>query len=662
MAKNNELAAVIFKHADELSAVPVAHFFVEKHAQTVDGINEAKTRKTELELAKQKFEPLETRFLTRQTALKEAETKLAEFYAPLGGKSFRALLDEKISEQPVFTERLSAHNRAQTLQHERDGLSASSDAGLLEKAKLKAQQLALTGKIKLEERSAGKQEKDIGRQLIENSLEESVRCESTTSIVDQITSQRKVIAERLSALEESQSIKDEVAQQLCTDLSIERIENGKTLDVEISQCDKTVRELEGTLNTAAGELLPELQKFERARLPAELATMLDGTKPQPDDGTRSPDDEDNQMTLYVRSVSVAIPIAFVFWLFVGGFWGTMFWGFVAGLAVAKTGLLLGVHSPRLRTTSAAIGAVMLFFAMTGLIGLSGDIQIVKTGEFTEHPGHSVGEVVDNFLENAEWSSITDEEGDRLVIVGGEMAYDGEPANVLLTFQLHGESFTLHSVDLDGERQDDAFSDQLLAVMYREYTEEDTSADDTGNPDEPEVSDNSPASTSQYDLSELSELPMTNRLKEKISSSDEVYFVKLTTSKTTDMVMQRLSRRAGIDPGGVSTKEAIAEYIVTINGNDAHFGSLYLDDNGILEYTPDTGLEYTVVNTRANKGNLVIRTEDTLVTGTFVQKSSTSVSIDVPNAEYKSTLFGQEAGEEPGVDTVTIWSGTCHRIK
>ena len=243
-----------------------------------------------------------------------------------------------------------------------------------------------------------------------------------------------------------------------------------------------------------------------------------------------------------------------------------------------------------------------------------------------------------------------------------MAYDGEPANVLLTFQLHGESFTLHSVDLDGERQDDAFSDQLLAVMYREYTEEDTSADDTGNPDEPEVSDNSPASTSQYDLSELSELPMTNRLKEKISSSDEVYFVKLTTSKTTDMVMQRLSRRAGIDPGGVSTKEAIAEYIVTINGNDAHFGSLYLDDNGILEYTPDTGLEYTVVNTRANKGNLVIRTEDTLVTGTFVQKSSTSVSIDVPNAEYKSTLFGQEAGEEPGVDTVTIWSGTCHRIK
>ena len=280
MAKNNELAEVIFKHADELSVVPVAQFFVEKHTQTVADIKDAKTRKTELELAKQKFEPLETRFLTRQTALKEAGTKLTEFHAPLGGESFRALLDEQISEQPVFTERLAAHNSVQTLQHERDGLAANPDAGLVEKAKLKAQQLALTGKIKLEERSAGKLEKAIGRQLIENSLEESVRCESTTSIVDQISSQRKAIAERLSELEESQSIKDEVATQLCKELSIERIENGKTLDAEISKCDKTVRGLEATLNTAAGELLPELQNFERDRLPAELATMLGDTKPQ----------------------------------------------------------------------------------------------------------------------------------------------------------------------------------------------------------------------------------------------------------------------------------------------------------------------------------------------------------------------------------------------
>ena len=127
-----------------------------------------------------------------------------------------------------------------------------------------------------------------------------------------------------------------------------------------------------------------------------------------------------------------------------------------------------------------IAAVCLAIPILGLLSstvTSDEIQIVKSGEFAQHPGLPVGEVVDNFLENEKWSSTADEDGNHFVIVAGEMSYDGDPAIVLLTFQLDGESFTLHSVDLDGQPQDDAFADQLFAVMYREYAESNASVDD-----------------------------------------------------------------------------------------------------------------------------------------------------------------------------------------
>jgi hypothetical protein len=70
---------------------------------------------------------------------------------------------------------------------------------------------------------------------------------------------------------------------------------------------------------------------------------------------------------YMVTGSIGAMIGVGFWLFVGGFWGTVFFGIIAGLAVAGVGHLRGSQPP-LSIRAAAVGAMMLLFALVGLIG------------------------------------------------------------------------------------------------------------------------------------------------------------------------------------------------------------------------------------------------------------------------------------------------------
>lgn len=280
-----DIADYILKHGNELSDVSAVKEFTEQHGRLSKEIVSAKKRGKRLAKAKEKFEPFEKRVLDCRDALKNAEAELAKLYRPLGQVAFQAFINGSLKEQEVFSERLAVHKRIEELKQERDGLSPGPDAGMIQKTKAKAQQLAIAAKIKIEETKVGKQETVIGRKIVKDKLDESVRCDSTTELLGKIAEQREFLSVCSSELREADAAREKAANQLCEAVPLQHIESSRTFDAEMKACKKIVRESESSLAKATRSLIDSLVGIEQSKLPNSLTAKLDELKTAKDDAS-----------------------------------------------------------------------------------------------------------------------------------------------------------------------------------------------------------------------------------------------------------------------------------------------------------------------------------------------------------------------------------------
>jgi hypothetical protein len=269
-----DITDYVLKHVDEMSDVPGVKEFVEEHGRLTTEITEAEDRLQRLEKAKTEYEPLENRVTTCRKALKDGEAELAEMHRPLGTAAFQSFLDGDIEDQPLFADRLAAHKKIQELQRERDDLAPSADAGMAQKAKAKAQQLAVTGKIKYEEMKFGGLEAEIGRKAVEDKLDESVRCDSTNEHLGKIAELRKGIANSTDMVNDSEAAQEEAAKKLCKSVPMERIEGTDSLDTEITKCSKHVRASEASSDNSNRVLIAALHDVEQSTLQDPLIDLV----------------------------------------------------------------------------------------------------------------------------------------------------------------------------------------------------------------------------------------------------------------------------------------------------------------------------------------------------------------------------------------------------
>jgi chromosome segregation ATPase len=269
-AIRQDIAEYVLNHADEMSEVPGVKAFVEEHGRLTKEIAEAKGRLGRLSKAKEEYEPLEQSVKSCRKTLKDAEAELAKLHRPSGKAVFQAFLAGDLEDQPLFADRLAAHKRIQELQQEHGDLTPASDAGMVQKAKAKAQQLAIAGKIKLEEMKCSGLETEIGRQVVEGELGKSVRCDSTSDQTDEIAEHRESLATCSSERREADAAREKAAKQLCKTIPLQHIENSQTFDSEMKSCKKAVRESESSLSNSTRSLTDALQDSGKAKLPDVL--------------------------------------------------------------------------------------------------------------------------------------------------------------------------------------------------------------------------------------------------------------------------------------------------------------------------------------------------------------------------------------------------------
>jgi antitoxin component YwqK of YwqJK toxin-antitoxin module len=278
-----DIADYVLKQTDELSDVPGVKEFVDDHGRLTKEIAEAKERQERLANAKEEYEPLEQRVGPCRRSLKDAETKLAKLYAPLGEAAFKALLADDIDEQPLFADRLAAHKRVQVLQAECDALLPGADAGVVQKTKAKAKQLAIKGKIKLEELKFGGIQAEIGRKIVEDELDDSIQCDPTNQLLSQIKDQRDGMARLSAELKEAESELTESGKRLSETVGLASIGRSTELDTAIKLGAKTIKQHDSDVATATRGLADALREVDASTLPKTLVPLLEGLGNAPAD-------------------------------------------------------------------------------------------------------------------------------------------------------------------------------------------------------------------------------------------------------------------------------------------------------------------------------------------------------------------------------------------
>ena len=270
-AEKLRIAAIQYaleEHADVPALESIARFR-SAYASLNDRIREANQRTDHVVRVKTVYDPLESAWQARKKELAVAKGNLDNLCRPLGETAFEAYLAGSIENQPVFLQRLAAHERIATFQKEKDQLAPPSDASFLQKAKAKALQLPILGKISFEETKLGRLEGNIGRQLIASNSEDSVRCELTADVLAQIVAHREACSQHEQALGCFETKRQELGQELNL-----AIDNEASLSAELDRSKQQVAQLEQERLNLEQQFLQEL--LTEVALPKEgrLAELL----------------------------------------------------------------------------------------------------------------------------------------------------------------------------------------------------------------------------------------------------------------------------------------------------------------------------------------------------------------------------------------------------
>ena len=126
-----------------------------------------------------------------------------------------------------------------------------------------------------------------------------------------------------------------------------------------------------------------------------------------------------------------------------------------------------------RPLLAAGGAVcgVMVLSCAGLLatgGLGGDPQVetVKGGKFGNYKQATVGELLDGFLADPEWSSADD---GRTVQVKGGMTYAGKPVEATVLFDVDADgTFEMETLELNGIPQNRLIYNEFAELIVKQH--------------------------------------------------------------------------------------------------------------------------------------------------------------------------------------------------
>jgi len=256
---------------DSLVGVPVVTEFRTAHSALQDRIAQSQDRTKRLLDAKTECTQHEGKVKEKLDQQKAAESRLNYLHRPLGEAIVNGMLSGSLEQQAAFSDRMAAHQRICDLKQESDDLDAKA-VGLLGKAKAKAQQLVILGKLKLEEGKIPKLDEAIGKQIIESIGEDTVQCSETDSVLERLKTVRAEIQHCAGEVEEAEKALAAKIRERAESLGLESTESSTAFDAEMGACSQEADECEREIAQLVSKLADSL--LEATEIPA--STQLNG--------------------------------------------------------------------------------------------------------------------------------------------------------------------------------------------------------------------------------------------------------------------------------------------------------------------------------------------------------------------------------------------------
>ena len=190
----NEIADILLGIDSPVRGFAEFDSLMSEHDQLLSRQAELKDLETKLTEALPGLEQAEGTLTAAQKHLATEKKKLADYASELGKAAFSGLRSGELPDHQIFSDRKNLQSRLENLQHQRSELTSGENTGMIDKAKVHAQQLKVKGQIKLEELKIKPVDRALGEALLTSKEKLSVQCNQTEKVIKAISDQRKQVS------------------------------------------------------------------------------------------------------------------------------------------------------------------------------------------------------------------------------------------------------------------------------------------------------------------------------------------------------------------------------------------------------------------------------------------------------------------------------------
>ncbi|MEQ8851736.1 hypothetical protein [Gimesia sp.] len=226
---------------------------ISEHDQLLSRQEELKDLEKKLTEVLPGLEQTEGNLSAAQKQLAVEKKKLAAYAGELGQAAFAGLRSGELPDHQIFSDRKELQSRIENLQRQRTELTADENAGMMDKAKIQAQQLKLKGQIKLEELKINSVDRAIGEAILKSKEKLSVRCDQTEKVLKAIIHQRKQVTTAKEKLEQAEAAVADRKSAAAQILGRSNITNAASLKSELKETRKEYRQNEQAITKSRNQ-------------------------------------------------------------------------------------------------------------------------------------------------------------------------------------------------------------------------------------------------------------------------------------------------------------------------------------------------------------------------------------------------------------------------
>ena len=248
------IEALLAEDSPAKSVTPIDRIWEKQH-QLNDRMETTQSILDRLETVLPEVEDRQTEHSTASKQLKRANADIELLEKELGQTAMQGVLAGNIARNELFEERIALHQRLVALESEKSEIGESTNADWKDQLKSKSQYVKVTAQIKVETLKVGGLDTTIGRTLLTDGIEETVRCSETSAVLDRVSIKRTEQQEAVETESATRISFSDMLQTAATIAEVSSFGNAASVQPEITKLKRQLKDIQKLLAKNQSDML-----------------------------------------------------------------------------------------------------------------------------------------------------------------------------------------------------------------------------------------------------------------------------------------------------------------------------------------------------------------------------------------------------------------------